>query len=246
MIFKSVQSKAKTSEKIQSLRPAKPPTGRERLQHFDDNIGLAEKAIADLENRIERLESIVVDAVAAAKDLQAAVEADNGKSLADYSAGKVEADSNIAKLVMASDNSGRAATAAKAALPSGQAQLENARAQLVSLTEQRAAELQHVLAILGDTEARAYQKLFDDLGRAHDRLVGYAQVCESNLGDVRLIIDPVKAPRFGLPSMGNADADPFLRHRESELTIAESARASGNIRDRLAADAQADLSDLLF
>jgi capsid protein len=124
-MFNRVQKKPK--EIVSISRPVKPQAGRERLAHFDEQIGLAQNAIAEFEQRIVRLESIVVDAAAAAKALQAAVEADNGKSLADYSAGNVPPDSNIAKLVMTSDNSGRAATAAKAALPNAQAQLRKCK-----------------------------------------------------------------------------------------------------------------------
>jgi hypothetical protein len=246
-MFNRVQStKSKPSEKVTNIRPAKPtPAGRDRLVFFDTNIGLAEKAIADLESRIETLESIVVDSSAAAKALQACVESDNGRSLSDYAAGKVDADSNIAKLVMLADNSKRAADAARSALPNAREQIENARAQLVGLTEQRLAELKRVLMNIGDVKAREYVAAFELLGRIHDELVGVASVLEDNLGDIRLIDDPVKTPRFAFPSMGNADADPFLRHRVSDLTSSESAKAWAAVKDRLEVDALADVSDLI-
>ena len=41
------------------------------------------------------------------------------------------------------------------------------------------------------------------------------------------------------------EADPFMRHRESEITVAESARTWATVRQRLEADVDADLSDIL-
>jgi hypothetical protein len=116
---------------------------------------------------------------------------------------------------------------------------------LAELNEQRIAEAARVLANMADVHGRAYEKAFNELCRLHDSLVGFAAVAEGNQGDIRLIQDPLRAPRFALPSMGSMDADPFLRHRENELTIGASARTWTAVRDRLAADAQADISDLL-
>jgi hypothetical protein len=48
-----------------------------------------------------------------------------------------------------------------------------------------------------------------------------------------------------LPSLGNADADPFMRSRGSEITVAESARTWATVRQRLETDVDADLSDLI-
>ena len=76
---------SKNKETIVKSRPVKTPAGRERLQYFDEQIGLAKQAIAEIEERIERFESIITDAGGAHKALQAAVESDNGKALADYS-----------------------------------------------------------------------------------------------------------------------------------------------------------------
>ena len=76
-------------------------------------------------------------------------------------------------------------------------------------------------------------------------LCGYASVAETNLGDIRLIIDPLKAPRFASPSLGNVDADPFLRHQPNPLDIGDAARMWGAVRAALDQDPSADLSDLL-
>jgi hypothetical protein len=73
----------------------------------------------------------------------------------------------------------------------------------------------------------------------------YANTTQSNVGDIQLIIDPVKVPRFALPSLGNADADPFLRHRVSDITVADSEKTWNTVRSRLESDPNADLSDLI-
>jgi hypothetical protein len=66
-----------------------------------------------------------------------------------------------------------------------------------------------------------------------------------NLGDIQLIIDPLKTPRFALPSLGNQDADPFLRHRPNDIVVSDAAKTWSTVRDRLEADAAADLGDLI-
>ena len=223
-MFNRVQSKPKIKDdNVSSIRPAvKTPAGRERLAAISQEIEKAKTAISELEQKIERLEGIVSDADVHHKALQAAIELDNGRALSDYSAGKVDADSSIARLVLLADNSKRAATAATSALPSASAQLENAKSQLFGLEEQRVAELNRVLTMLGDIDAREYQAAFDKMCRLHDKLVGFASVAQASLGDVQLIVDPLKTPRFQFPSMqGHADSDPFLRHQVSSLTVSE-------------------------
>jgi hypothetical protein len=221
----------------------KQAVGRERLSHFDEEITKGKTTIVDLEQRIQRLESIIAEADLAHRNLQQAIAADDGAELASYSAGT--ASDHFSKLVMSSENSARAATAAKAALPGANSSLDNAHAQVASLIDQRAAELKRVLAMLGDVDARAYDKAFSDLCRLHDRMVGYASIAEDNVGDVRLTHEPLRVPRFASPSMGNADADQFMRHQASDLTVKDSARRWSQIRDRLESDANADLSDLI-
>ena len=246
-----VASKPKTkNDNVSSIRPAKSPAkpqGRERLAHFDEQLALARQAIGEMEQKIERLQGIVSDADVHHKALQAAIEADNGKSLAGYAAGDVPAHSSIARLVLLADNSKRAATAASAALPGAIAQLENARAQLLALGEERANELNRVLTTLGDLEADDYRKCFERLGILHDKLAGFAAVAEVSHGDVQLIVENLKAPRFAFPSMrAHVDADPFLRHSPSSLTVSESSRKWTAIRERLSADANADVNDILL
>jgi hypothetical protein len=224
---------------------AKTKQGRERLQHFADQIARAHAAIDDLEQRVARFGSIIVESEAAERALQTAIHADGGVSLAAFSAGQTKPNDEISKLVAHAKSSGEAAAAAKIAKPHTESLLQNARSQLISLVEQKNAELNRVVANLADVDARKYQDTFDLLGKLHDRLVGYASVAEANQGDIHLIKDPLKAPRFAAPSTGNADADPFLRHQISDLSVGESARTWSAVRDRLQSDANADLADLI-
>ena len=244
-MFNRVQSPEKT-EKVNSVRRAKPePVGRERLKKLDAEVGKAQSAVSEFEQRVTRLEQIIVDADAAHNALQAAIVADGGKALEDYAAGQAPADSEIAKLVMTAEQSARASTAAKAALPTATAALENVLAQVIVLGEERVKELNFVISMLADNEARAYQDAFNKMCIKHDRLVGYASVAQQSHGDIQLIIDPVKAPRFASLSMGTVESDPFLRHQVSSLTVSEAAKQWTEVRARLEADVNADVSDLI-
>jgi hypothetical protein len=125
--------------------------------------------------------------------------------------------------------------------------LESARSQLLAVTQEKNAEINRVLASLADIDGRAYENAFNQACILHDRLVGYTNVAQSTLGDLRLTTEALRLPRFALPSMGRSDADPYLRHAPggSELTINASARRWAEIKSRLEADATADVSDLL-
>jgi hypothetical protein len=243
-VAKNKKPQGTTSPEVSSIKPQPKHQGRERLQFFVAEAAKASQAIEDLQERISRLGAIIVESDNAQRALQEAINADGGVALAAYSAGNAKPDDPISKLVSHAKMSSEAADAAKLALPHTEALLQNAREQLVTLGEQRNAELNRVIAMLADNDARAYEKAFSALCVLHDKLCGFASVSESNIGDVRLIVDPVKVPRFASPSLGNADADPFLRHRESEMTINESRRRWAEIRSRLERDAEADIDDL--
>jgi hypothetical protein len=230
---------------VNSVVPVKQHAGRERLKHFDVEVSKAKEAITDLEQRVERLQHIISDAAEAHHALQMEIVSDGGVELANYSAGRAAPDSDISKLVLSAENSARAATAAKAALPKAEADLENARSQVVDLNDQRVTELNNVIASLGAVEAQRYEDAFNKLCILHDRLVGYCEINEMNAGDVRRIIDPLRTPRFALGSMGGSESDPFLRHLSpSSITVGESSRKWSEIRSRLEVDVNADISDL--
>jgi hypothetical protein len=248
MFSKSAKMKSKGSD---PLGEAPMPrtiqhTGRERFRFVDGELKRAIEAIADLEARVQRLGSIISEAAVNQNNLQAAIKEDGGVALAEFSAGKADPDSDIAKLVTLAESSQKAAVAAKVALPSTEAMLESARSQAAELRDKRNAELNRVLANLADVDAKAYDRAFTELCRLHDRLCGFSQIAQANIGDVRLILQNPSVPRFALPSLGNGDADPFLRHRENEIIVAESARTWATVRSRLESDVDADLSDILL
>jgi hypothetical protein len=231
-----------TAAKLNKPKPA----GRERLRHFDTELAKANQAAIEIEGRIQRLERIIKDADSAHQALQTVILIDNGASLASYSSGQATDDSEIGRLVIAADTTARSATAAKAALPAAQASLTSCREQAIRLNEARVAELHRVIGMLADQEARAYVKAFEELGRLEDRLTGYANIAQSNIGDIKLIEEPLKTVRFALPAMGGSkDSDPFLRHRTSSHVTAEAERMWSSVKQRLAADSYADLSDIL-
>jgi hypothetical protein len=241
---KNKQSPGEIPGAVTSLRSPKT-VGRERLRFAAGEVAKANEAVADLEQRVARFSTIIADADTNHRALQDAINADGGRALAEYSAGKSDPDSEITRLVTLAESSAKASNAAKAALPNTEAMLASARSQVTALGDQRAAELNRVVAMLADADARAYQKAFEEMCRLHDRLVGYASVAQASIGDVQLILDPIKTPRFALPSLGNSDADPFLRHREDELVVADAARQWATVRQRIDADVDADLDDLI-
>jgi hypothetical protein len=247
MMF-SAQKKSKGSNPPLGEAP-KPRTvqhvGRERFRFVDGELKKADEAIVDLEKRVERLGSIISEAESNQRNLQAAIQADGGVALAEFSAGKADPDSDIARLVTLAEASQKASNAAKVALPSTEAMLESARSQATDLREKRNAELNRVLANLADVDAKAYERAFTEVCRLHDRLCGFSQVAQANIGDVRLVLQNPSVPRFALPSLGNGDADPWMRHRENELTVADASRTWATVRQRLEADVDSDLSDLI-
>jgi hypothetical protein len=219
--------------------------GRERLRHISGEVSKANEAVTDLEQRVARFNAIIADAETNHRNLQEAIHSDGGLELAKYSEGRADPNSEIAKLVTLAESSAQAANAARSALPSAEAMLANARAQVKELGDQRIKELNNVIAILADADARAYEKSFQETCRLHDKLVGYASTAQATIGDVQLILENPKVPRFGLPSLGSSDADPFLRHRPNDLIVAQSARVWSTVRQRLEFDVEADLEDLL-
>jgi hypothetical protein len=244
-MFNSAKAKQKPpSESSGTVQTAKLD-GRERLRFIDGEVRKANDAVADLEQRVERLGQIVTDAESNHNALQVAINADGGVALAAYSVGQAPADSEISRLVELAESSAKAATAAKAALPSTEAMLDSARSQVKELGDQRNAEMNHVVALLADADARAYQRAFDEMCRLHDRLIGYSNVAQVSIGDVQLITENPKTPRFALPSLGNSDADPFLRHRVNDFTVNDAAKSWATVRQRLESDVDADLSDIL-
>jgi hypothetical protein len=244
-MFNRVQSKKSlegaTPSVHFSVTPAKPqPVGRERLLHIDAELARANSATAEIEEKVARLEAILVEADQHHEALQLAIMLDGGRALADLAGGKVSDDSDIGKLATLADSSARARAAAVAALPKARADLQDVQQQAVQLDHARIAEVDRVIAGMADVEARQYESAFSRVCRLHDRLVGYCSVMENNQGEIRLSQEGLRLPRFALPSLGHADSDPYIRHTTpSSLTVGESARHWRAVRERLLADSLA-------
>jgi hypothetical protein len=227
MFTKSTKDKSKGSNPLGEVPMPRTiqHTGRERFRFVDGELKRANEAITDLEARVAGLGAIIAESEVNQRNLQAAIQADGGVALAEFSAGRADPDSDIATLVTLAESSQKAANA--------------------ELRDKRNAELNRVLANLADVDAKAYDRAFTEVCRLHDRLCGFSQVAQANIGDVRLVLQNPSVPRFALPSLGNGDADPWMRHRENELIVAESARTWATVRQRLEADVEADISDLI-
>jgi hypothetical protein len=234
-----------------STPSSKPKQGRERLAFFAAGIAKAHEAVEDLEQRIARFESIITEAQVAHKALQAVVHEDGGRSLSDFSSGKTKPEDRISQLVAVAKASREAALAAADALPHTREALDNARSQLATLGQEKAAELNRVVAALADEDAQKYWQAFQNLGRLHDQLVGYSYVAGQNLmaGEavhVQLTTEPLTAPRFIMPSLGSSDSDPELRYSSNQFAVDQAARKWSTVRERLDADDNCDINDLLL
>jgi hypothetical protein len=228
-------------------KPAKPIAGRERLHFFDAELAKAHSAVSDLEQRVATLENIGVEAVAADKALQLFIHGDGGvAALAAHSEGKTNPDDQISKLLGAAKATAEAATPAKIALPLAIDALEKSRAEVIRLEHERSTEIGRCMIRLVDNKAAQYKRAFEEVCRLHDELAGFATVSSSNAGEILLISEELKVPRFGLPSLACVnDFDPFLRRRGDAYTVDQSAKAWAQVRERLESNVDADLSDLI-
>jgi hypothetical protein len=243
-------SKSRSSES-NSVTISNPTiAGRERLKHAVDGINAAHAAIEDLQERILRFESIIVDAKRASAALQTAINQDGGKSLSAFSSGQAKLDDPLHDLVALAKSSREAAIASEEILPATRAALDNARSQLADLEFKKASELNKVVASYIDLTAQKYLKTFQTLATLHDQMVGASLAQESNLlpGEavhVRLTHESLVAPRFISGAMGISDDAPQLLHRVNQHVADQSASRWAELRSRIAADVNADVGDLL-
>jgi len=237
-------SRSRGNENPVATSPQPKPVrqGRERLQFFVDQIASAHNVIEELDQHVARLKSIIVEADVASRTLQGAIAADSGLALSRYSSGQCGPDEEISKLVAHSKTSGDASAAAQAGLPHAESLLTAAKEQLVTLTNEKAAEVGRVIAFLAGMEVQAYEKSFEATCKLHDRLVGFSRVGQANIGDVHRIEEPPHMPRF--VANGDSTSDPFIRHHTNDHVASESAKRWTEIRSRLELNANADLSDL--
>ena len=62
--------------------------------------------------------------------------------------------------------------------------------------------------------------LFEECCKIHDELLGFANGTSLYLGEIMMISENLKVPRFGLPALHCLNEhDPFLRHKSNEFTV---------------------------
>jgi hypothetical protein len=227
---------------------AKPkPVGRERLHFFDAELAKANAAVEDLGKRVATLENIGVEAVAAEKKLQSFIASDGGTdALLAHSAGNSKPDDEVSKLIAAAKSTSEASSPAKTALPIQLEKLAAAKAEVARLSEEKNAEIGRYLTTLADSTARKYKAAFASCCILHDELMGFADGTSLFMGEVALIVEELRMPRFNLPSLACLDVhDPFLRHKASSRTVGESSKTWAAVKARLVENVDADVSDLI-
>lgn len=246
----------KLSEKRHGLGAAAPTPpakathdGRERLRFAAAELAKASDCVADLEARLNRLTTIISDADAAHAALQKAIAADGGVALEAYGAGKASGQP-IAKLVAAKDNTAKAASAAKDALPGVQDMLAKARAEVSRLEAVKFDAVIVYLKTRASEEHRSFIRAFNALCGSYDRLCGIA-VALSATGHAEMMTTglpvSIAVPGFNMgtgPSHGPSERV-TMGHGPSEAKIGHATAQWMQARERLMKDADADLSDLI-
>jgi len=223
--------------------------GRIRLRKAAAELAKANECVAELEARFNRLQNIISDADAAHAALQEAIAADGGLALEAYGAG-LASDQPIAELVAIKENTSKAASAAKDALPSVEDMLARARAEAARLENAKFDATIVYLKTCARGEHRRYNDAFAELSRSYDALCGIA-VAVSATGHADMMTTglpvPIKAPGFNMstgPSHGPSELV-TLTHNITEARIAGSTSTWMQARERLWQDPDADLDDLI-
>lgn len=233
-----------------------PPTGqgtrhdgRARLRYAAAELAKAKDCVADLEARLDRLNTIISDADAAHLALQEAIAADGGVALEAYGAGRAS-DQPIAKLVAAKENTAKAASAAKDALPSVQDMLAKVRAEVAKLESAKFDAVIVYLKMRASDEHKAYMRAFRELCDSYDRLCGIA-VAVSATGHSDMMTTglpvPIRAPGFNMstgPAHGPSELV-TMGHTASENKVAAWTAKWMQARERLDKDVDAELDDLI-
>lgn len=233
--------------------PTQPSTrqydGRERLRAAAKALGEAQACVADLETRLGRLGTIMGDADAAHEALQAAITADGGVALERYGNGQA-ANEPIAALIATKENTARAASAAKAALPSVEDMLSKARAEVTRLEGVKFDALIVYLKTRANDEHRAFLKSFNAMCKSYDTLCGIA-VALSATGHSDMMTSgapmPIKVPGFNMnngPGFGPSEPVTMARGADEDA-IARTTADWMKARERLSSDADADIDDLI-
>ncbi len=223
---------------------------RERLRSIDAALAQGRSALAEIEDQLDRLIKIIRDADGAHDALQAAVADDNGVGLAKYAAGDAS-DGPMAKLIAAEETSAKAAAVAKTALPGVQAMLTAAKDQIARLEQERRSAVLAYLHSRAGAEASRCKRIFEDLCRSHDQLVGIsvALAVEGTSADLLQSYLPLEIPRFARVDMSPV-ADPNahyapVRRSVSQYAMNQAIEKWRLARERLENDADAELDDLI-
>ena len=147
--------------------------GRDRLRAAAKALADGQACVADLEARLNRLGTIISDADAAHDALQQAITADGGVALEKYGNGNA-ANEPIAALIATKENTAKAASAAKAALPSVQDMLAKARAEVTRLEGVKFDAMIVFLKTRAADEHQIYVKAFQAMCKSYDKLCGIA------------------------------------------------------------------------
>jgi hypothetical protein len=229
--------------------PASKYDGRKRLRAAAKALSEAQECVADLETRFKRLHTIVSDADAAHDALQQAITADGGVALEAYGNGKA-GNEPIAALIATKENTARAASAAKAALPNVEDMLAKARAEVARLEGVKFDAMIVYLKTRAADEHRAYLKAFNAMCGSHDALVGIA-VALSATGHSDMMTTgaplPIGVPGFNLntgPGYGPSERATMTHSARDDKV--EGAKANWmQARERLNSDPNADIDDLV-
>lgn len=173
------------------------PRPREALQRVNLALGRAHKTANDAQAAIDRLRGLIAAAGPAKAAVQRAVRADGGKALEGFASNGGR--EGIGKIVHAAQAATRAADAADAATPDAVDALRGANIEIGRLEKEKEECVKAVLLLEGAALATRYLNLFNELGAAHDALVGFAR--GSKIPDIQLTDQLFEAPRFGIGCM---------------------------------------------
>jgi hypothetical protein len=210
----------------------------------------AQSAIAEMTANVTRLELIISEAASADAALQTAVAADGAVALTAFAQGEAAPDSDITTLLANAENSARAAVAARAALPRAQANLANGKEQITQLENQRRQAIRDFLVLLASSPAREYLATWNKLCGLHDFLVGVSAAlpqATSTDSELRMSALPISAPRFNLAGVAHkSEWLATIEHRANDYAVQEVSGKWLSASQRLSADVEADVSDLLM
>jgi hypothetical protein len=223
--------------------------GRGRLRIAAAELAKAKDCVNDLEARLNRLTTIIGDADAAHTALQAAITADGGVALEAYAAGNAS-DQPIAKLVATKETTARAASAARDALPGVNDMLAKARAEEARLEAARFDAVIVYLKMRASDDHKSFTRAFRDLCDSYDALCGIAvAVAATGHSEMMTTGLPVtlQVPNFNMgtgPAHGPNERT-VMQHNVADAKISNATSKWMQARERLIADADADLEDLI-